>query len=661
MKGSTRAGRSVKWLATGAVDLGNEPPLTPVDKIDKTPVRRAVSLRWLYGTVLTGFTSTFLMGGALFAALAGRQETVSPTIASLAPRQEIAPGVGPGGKADRLRPVVAQVASRQIVQVSTISRQGDHDLIKLRPFARIVATLSTEKTFAARIPPYDPVKIFANGAGGPDDAPETAPGDTNNQIYGAKVDGEVTVKVSDLPLDARAIDTFAELKANEVEQIVRGAAGLVIVSNVRGAAISFDQTPEKSAREQTTTLGVSIVPENVTQIAKTSGAGSTAAQTPDDRVAVVETGQSFRALLQKYSIIDDDADDIFAALSQHADLTRLRPGQKVRIGYAPADVDGGTKRPVRVSLYTVDNGHQVTVARTDNDSFVRADEPTGLPAIASVTPTDTFGPMPKVYDAIFETALEQQVPLPLVQDLIKIISYEVDFQNRISPGDAVEIFHSLPNPDGTDAGDEGVLYASVTLNGVTKRFYRFKSSDDGVVDYYDQGGNSAKKFLVRKPISEGEFSSGFGSRRHPVLGYVRQHTGVDWAAPRGVPIMAAGDGVIETIGNSSGYGNFILIKHANGYETGYGHQSAFAKGMAQGVRVRQGQIIGYVGSTGLSTGPHVHFEIRINGNFVDPLRIRLPQGRVLAGAMLQGFGRERDRIDSLMGHAPAASSKIAAR
>lgn len=659
MKGSTRAGRAVKWLATGSVDLGNDPPLTPVDKADKTPVRRAVSLRWLYGTVLTGFTSTFLMGGALFAALAGRQEAISPTVASLAPRQELAPGVGPGGKADRLRPVVAQVANRQTVQVSTISRQGDHDLIKLRPFAKISATLSTERTFAAKIPPYDPIKIFASGTAGADDAEPL--GDTSNQIYGAKVDGEVTIKVGEMPLDQRAVDTFAEFKPTEVEQIVRGAAGLAVVSSIRGGTIPFDGINEKTAREPAPGLGVSIVPENVTQIAKSTGAGSLAAQTPDDRVAVVETGQSFRVLLQKYSIIDDDADDIVAALSQHVDIARLRPGQKVRIGYAPADVDGGTKRPARVSLYSVDNAHQVTVARTDSDAFVRANEPSGLPSLATVSPADTFGPMPRVYDAIFQTALEQQVPLPLVHELIKIFSYEVDFQNRISPGDAIEVFHSLPNADGTDAGDEGVLYAAITLNGVTKRFYRYKSSDDGMVDYYDGSGNSAKKFLVRKPISEGEFSSGFGTRRHPVLGYVRQHTGVDWAAVRGTPIMAAGDGVIETIGPSAGYGNFILIKHANGYQTGYGHQSAFARGMAQGVRVRQGQIIGYVGSTGLSTGPHVHFEIRVNGNFVDPLRIRLPQGRVLTGGVLQGFGKERDRIDALMGHAPQPAAKVAAR
>ena len=194
-----------------------------------------------------------------------------------------------------------------------------------------------------------------------------------------------------------------------------------------------------------------------------------------------------------------------------------------------------------------------------------------------------------------------------------------------------------------------MLYASLTLGGVTKRFYRFRTADDGIVDYYDEEGKSAKKFLMRKPMTVGVLRSGFGWRVHPILGYRRLHTGVDYAAPRGTPILAAGNGVVEKVGRTSGYGNFTLVRHTNGYETGYGHQSAFAKGIVPGARVRQGQIIGYVGSTGLSTGPHLHFEIRVNGTPVDPLRIRLPRGRVLEGDLLAGFEKERERIDTLLG------------
>ena len=161
-------------------------------------------------------------------------------------------------------------------------------------------------------------------------------------------------------------------------------------------------------------------------------------------------------------------------------------------------------------------------------------------------------------------------------------------------------------------------------------------------------------------MPQGRLTSGFGYRRHPILGRTILHAGVDYAAPRGTPILAAGNGIIEKAGKSSGYGNLTVIKHTNGYETAYGHQRAFAAGIKPGVRVHQGQVIGYVGSTGLSTGPHLHFEIRVNRKPVDPLRIRLPRGRVLKGEFLQAFERERTRIDTLLGNQGQAPTKVAA-
>jgi murein DD-endopeptidase MepM/ murein hydrolase activator NlpD len=198
-----------------------------------------------------------------------------------------------------------------------------------------------------------------------------------------------------------------------------------------------------------------------------------------------------------------------------------------------------------------------------------------------------------------------------------------------------------------------VLYATLTVGGETKKFYRFQSPDDGLVDYYDEAGKSAKKFLVRKPVAEGIMRSSFGIRRHPILGYTKMHTGVDWAAPTGTPIYAAGNGVIEKAGWESGYGKFVLIRHNNGYESAYGHMSAFARGIDENTRVRQGQVIGFVGSTGLSTGSHVHYEIRVNGRFVDPMRIKLPRGRELQGPMLAAFDSERERLDNIMARKPA--------
>ena len=148
--------------------------------------------------------------------------------------------------------------------------------------------------------------------------------------------------------------------------------------------------------------------------------------------------------------------------------------------------------------------------------------------------------------------------------------------------------------------------------------------EDGTFDYFDEEGRSAKQFLLRNPLPNGKFRSGFGGRRHPILGYAKMHTGVDWAAPTGSPIIAAGNGVVEKSGWAGGYGKQTIIRHANGYETSYNHQSRIADGVKPGARVRQGQVIGYVGTTGLSTGAHLHYELMVNNRKVDPMRVRLP-------------------------------------
>ena len=185
--------------------------------------------------------------------------------------------------------------------------------------------------------------------------------------------------------------------------------------------------------------------------------------------------------------------------------------------------------------------------------------------------------------------------------------------------------------------------------GSTKReFYRYRTPDDKVLDFYDSSGQSAKKFLIRKPLNGGKFRSGFGMRRHPIHKYTKMHRGVDWAAPRGTPIFAAGNGVVKKAGWSSGYGRRIELQHTNGYLTTYNHMTGFAKGVREGSRVSQGQIIGYVGSTGLSTGPHLHYEVLVNGRYMDPMRIKLPKGRTLDGELRTAFEGERYRIDTLL-------------
>lgn len=670
MRGATRLGMVTHGAFAGSIDLGDEPPLVIGEDDSKhAHAPRSVSWRWMGGTVLTGVTSILLMGAALFAALSNPDQFASlpDNIPGFAQND----GQIFGRKGDRVRPQEEQVSDRQVLQVSTITRQGERDFIKLKPFARITASLTARgDEFAAQVPEYDAIRIFADNS-----EPEEATADagvtvaTGEELYGSAVDGEVAVKVMDFPLADAGIDTTLALNADEAEQTVRGAADLPSIDG-SDALMAFsgsgDDISASAAGDPFSALGVSITAENVSSIAK-SAAGSTLDEGYRETIMSVAEDESIRSLFDKNGIRGDEADEIIAALSGLVDVSRMRQGQKVRVAYAvdpalaaataladPAADPGADLplRPIRVSVY--DSGaHQATVARADSNAFVRADEPSATPALfadaEAEEPAQPAGPV-KVYDALYQTALEQQMPAELIDQLVRVFAFDVDYTARVNPGDAVEVFHSIPDPADTEMGDPEILYASITLGGATKRFYRFRTSDDGVVDYYDAEGRSAKKFLMRKPVQGGRISSNYGYRRHPILGRSILHAGVDYGGVgQGAPIIAAGDGIVEKAGRSSGYGNLIVLRHTNGYETYYAHQSKFAKGIKPGVRVRQGQVIGYVGSTGRSTGPHLHYEIRINGKAVDPLRIRLPQGRTLEGDALVAFESERKRVDTLLG------------
>ncbi|CAN5282608.1 M23 family metallopeptidase [soil metagenome] len=652
MKGPARLGMITYGSAAGTIDLGNEPPLLlgEDDKKAKTPIRRAVSWRWLTGTVLTGVTSIALMGAALMAALNNPNQFASLPESFSRAIQDSAAMVF-GQKGDRVRPLKEAVASRQIIQVSTVTRQGERDFIKLRPFAKIDATLTADEKALAQVPAYDAIRIFADTSA-PD--PATMPVAGNDQIYGGKLDTEVSVKVSAFPIDNPDLEPAASFDTAQVEQIVRAAARITpdVAANAAGLPPA---SADGSGDTALTELGVRIVPENVSNVAK-----GDADDGMNEIILAVTRPTDIGSLLRDNGIAGDDAGRMADALAQMIDVGHMRTGQKIRIAFTAPTATNPVQRQIRVSVY--EGGvHQATVARADNNKFVRGDEPNSTIAyFDTAQPALSAGGLPTIYQAVYATAVAQQMPKPLVDSLIRMFAYDVDFQGHIGAGDSLEVLHSLPDSADKDVGDPEVLYAALELSGTTKRLYRYRTPDDGIVDYYDEDGRSAKKFLIRKPVPDGRITSSFGWRRHPILGRAILHAGVDYGSARGTPILAAGNGIVEKAGRSSGYGNLIVLRHTNGYETFYGHQSRFANGIAPGTRVRQGQIICYVGSTGLSTGNHLHFEIRINNKPVDPLRIRLPRGRVLGGEYLQAFEKERERIDTLLGNQPSApGTKVA--
>jgi murein DD-endopeptidase MepM/ murein hydrolase activator NlpD len=389
-----------------------------------------------------------------------------------------------------------------------------------------------------------------------------------------------------------------------------------------------------------------ITEENITMLPKTA-AQATGGNPWSERIIPIKKGDMLGPILRDLGATPEEIKAIAAVLGVRASDGNLREGQKLRVLLSPVR---GTQRlqPVRVMVASDQNNVEAVVALSDMGRYVNVDVQSAeaRAAEAQDDDDDDDGSGVRLYQSIYETALRNHVPRGVIEELIKVYSYDIDFQRKARAGDSLEVLFAGDDENADPKAD--VLYASLTVGGEIRKYYRYVSPDDGVVDYYDETGKSAKKFLVRKPVTEAIMRSGFGSRKHPILGYTKMHTGVDWAAPLGTPIYAAGNGTIEKAGWESGYGKYIRIKHNYGYETAYGHMTAFARGVEPGVKVHQGQLIGYVGSTGQSTGPHVHYEIIVNGRMVDPMRIKLPRGRVLEGSVLAAFERERDKVDGMM-------------
>ena len=650
---------------TGIIDLGHEPPLS-VDGSEAAVIdRRRVSVQWFSGTILTGLCGAALIGGAVFASLDGEM-----TFAKVPERVEGALRGAFGAndrssslhKSDRLPPPGETTAARNVVRVSTVTRVGNRDVMRVRPFIRISGNLSmTTSDLSAKIPPFNAQRMLTDvGAATP-----AAAEDPNNPDA-VEPDAEVSFVTKDLATVLPKAKLAAVVALDEVLMRVRDAAnwrgntgGVRYTALANATADASGIQPDMKlayAAEGTVSdpyagFETRVVPENVTLLPKTKDQ-ITGGNPSGERVHVVKKSDTVTSILRDQGATPDEAKAIAATLGARGRDGGLKEGQKIRILMAPAGPGPG----VRLQPYRVIVANETTIeavsALSDVGKYVAVDVQS-MNTVAEAAADkddddDDDGTGVRLYQSIYETALRNKVPATVIEDMVKIYSYDVDFQRKVQPGDSFDVFFAGEDEGATITEKTEVLFASLTVGGETKKYYRFQTPDDAVVDYYDETGKSAKKFLVRKPVNNAIMRSGFGGRRHPILGYTKMHTGVDWATPYGTPIFASGNGVVEKVGWEGGYGKYVRLKHNNGYETAYGHMSAFAKGMEPGKRVRQGQVIGFVGSTGMSTGAHVHYEILVNGRFVDPMRVKLPRGRSLEGPVMAGFDKERDRLDIQM-------------
>ena len=371
-----------------------------------------------------------------------------------------------------------------------------------------------------------------------------------------------------------------------------------------------------------------------------------AAPAANSVIVEVSSGDTLMALLTREGVSRDDAHGAVQALEEVFSARDLRPGQQLRLTFSEpeeflAAAGEEASKPSLLSLAlqpSVDA--DVQVVRTKDGGFNAAEQERPL----RMEIADAAG---IIDDSLFASADAAGVPIPALIEVIRIFSYDVDFQREIQPGDGFEVLYEAYYDDtGALVKTGKILFAGLTLSGKPVELYGFTPSS-GIDDFFNVTGSSVRKALLKTPVDGARISSNFGMRKHPILGYNKMHKGVDFAVPTGTPIYAAGDGVIEMAGWNSGYGKYVRIKHNSTYKTAYGHMSKIAKGVGKGTHVSQGEIIGYVGATGQATGPHLHYEVHVDGKQVNPLGIKLPAGEKLAGTDLANFLAKVAEIDKL--------------
>lgn len=381
------------------------------------------------------------------------------------------------------------------------------------------------------------------------------------------------------------------------------------------------------------------VPINLSVIGK-----SNAAAADERHVIVARRGDVLPDILAALGVAERDAHAVASVLaSSWFGRDVFSGGEVISVAMNRAKDHG---RPWEVDIAR--NGKTVRSAvLADNGRFVRVAprqttvrHGSGDPMLR---PMFDAGPHMKLNESLERLGRTRRLPPSLLKQLRSLCGSDIERGAALAPDDTARLLY---NADA--AGDPVLSYASLTIDGAVRRYYRFTAPDDGSTEYYDANGRAVAETMMKKPVSAGRLGDGFGWRIHPILRDRRFHEGVDYAAPFGSPIAAAGDGTIEAIGEESGYGKFVRIRHDFGYETTYAHISGVPHGLKIGSRIRRGQTVAYVGSTGLSTGPHLYFELRVNGHNVDPLRANLQAGRVLEGGTLAAFEKARRRTDRLV-------------
>mgnify|MGYP001446569008 FL=1 len=348
----------------------------------------------------------------------------------------------------------------------------------------------------------------------------------------------------------------------------------------------------------------------------------------------VSNGETFDNILGLYFIKDKEIREIKKQLSNKVNLNKLNTDHKIKFTLDQSN------NLIKDFTFQISNKEKIYLRRnTDNNQFNQK-------ILVTKLKKNTIYKENAIMQSLYKSALDQKIPANVIIEFARIYGFQVDFQRDIRKRDSFQILFEVFKDDNGKVIETGeILFANLKLSGVNNSLYFFNQK--GSQGHYDKNGKSVKKALMKTPINGARLSSPFGMRKHPIDGFNKMHKGTDFAAPMGTPIMASGDGVIKKAGWCGGGGNCIVIKHNSTYQTVYAHMSKFARGIRSGVRVKQAQTIGYVGSTGKSTGPHLHYEVIVNGKKINSQKLKLPSGKILKGDQRKKFETVKIKLDVL--------------
>jgi murein DD-endopeptidase MepM/ murein hydrolase activator NlpD len=636
-------------------------PLPDLFAADQAEARRGGGFRWFFSTCLAATVGVVAIAAVIFGSL---ETTTGPSKIAASLRLTFPPTNKlqltnrlKGGlawavpKSDRLQATTDAISTRYIVQASLRERRANRHYLHKKPYARILIRLAEVETDPkVTVPALNPLKLFANTGNSNDSA-------LDGSASGGPEGGEVQTRVVELLGSILPPEDGQELEPAEVlELVTRTIASEVDRAQIRpsfapeGLDLTRGGGADSALAGYTTVLHRSAVPD--------SDDGEAASSENQTVRMKLGKGETLSKLLMRIGAENWQAREMVDAARRIFPESSVTPAHDIELTLAPSLAGNDKHDPIRYTVLTADGDHKVTVERSAAGEYV-----------ASATPHQTAGAKPRssetlsLYNSLYTGALAQNLPPDTIQTILRLHAYEADFRRRARGSDSLEVFFDMKEEDkGADGTLGELLFTSITIAGSTQRFYRFKDAD-GNVDYYDANGQNSRRFLLRKPVRSDDvrLTSGFGIRFHPLLNQRKLHAGADWAGPPGTPVVAAGNGTIEDAGYKGQYGNYIRIRHANGYQTAYGHMRNIAPGVRIGMKVRQGQVIGYIGSTGLSSGPHLHFEVLVNNRWVDPLSIQVPREKRLTGRQLASFQRERVHIDELMRQPPVRVSNLETR